>query len=131
MTTTKEIQEYIFTHTQIKTSVKKGTGSMKGYYIFTPLFQNGSYPNFPFDFVQSLYPLLPDSDINPTFAAIGNISVYGLTDDRIEYKKERKPLPITEKKTKSWGSKNSQMRLDKAGARFGKRLRRDGRSYFM
>lgn len=38
-----------------------------------------------------------------------------------------KPEP---KLTRGWGSKNSQVRLDKACRRFGNRLRREGRSFF-
>ncbi len=39
----------------------------------------------------------------------------------MEFKKERKPK-ASETTSKGWGSKNSQMRLDKASARYAKKL---------
>lgn len=53
------------------------------------------------------------------------IHVYQITDDRIEMKKEAKPKPIDPNKPqKGWGSKNSQIRLDKAIARNAKKMKK-------
>jgi hypothetical protein len=125
-----EIQNKILKETRLKTSVKVfKTGSMRGYIKITPMFQNGSYPLFPFDFVQKLKSELADFDYSnmPLFCSTSQVSVYQITDDRIKMKTERKPK-ITESKT--WGSKNSQMRLDKASARNGKRIRNGGVAKF-
>lgn len=126
MTHTKEVQEYIFTQTGIKASVKKGVGSMKGYFTFSPMFQDGIYPKFPFDFIQALKPTLPSEEPHPSFCSIGQISIYGLIDNRQEFKKERKPKPIEEIKVRQWGSKSSQMRLDKAARRNAKKMNKGG-----
>lgn len=126
MTTTFQVQLYIHEKTGIKTSVKKLTGSMKGYISIRPMFQDGKYPQFPFEFTQELKPLLKEfsSSMHPVFCAINYIDIYGIENDPIKYQKERKPKPIDETKpVKGWGSKNSQLRLDKATARNAKRLR--------
>lgn len=125
MKTAKEIQLYIFNNTGIKTSIKKGSGSNKGYLIISPMFQNGRYPEFPFNFRRELLKLLPDTEPNPSFAAGTQISVFGLIDEREEFKKESKPKPMDPNKlSKGWGSKNSQMRLDKATARNAVKMRK-------
>jgi hypothetical protein len=119
-----DIQTKILNETGLKTSVKKySTGSMKGYVRIIPIFQNGSYPSFPFDFVRNLKEELKSFDYgsNPVFCSCSEISVYGIEDDRIQMKKERKPKEIESMKDgKGWGSKNSQMRLDKASRRAAK-----------
>lgn len=115
-----EIQEILFLKYNLKTSVKKGSGSMKGYLIITPMFQNGSYPLIPFSSLNEFKSLLYDFDSNqyPVFCSTSNIAIYGILDNRSEFKTERKPKPLDINKiTKGWGSKNSQMRLDKATAR--------------
>jgi len=71
-----------------------------------PIFQNGSYPSLPFEFVQKLKAELAVFDY-----------------DRIQMKKESKLKEIYPNKTmKGWGSKNSQMRLDKATSRNAKKM---------
>ncbi len=122
METAKEIQEFVFQKTNIKTSVSNGRGSMKGYVTIRPIFQNGSYPYIPFDFCQELKTILSEYDyINyPLFCSTSEISVYGISNEKTEYKKERKQKP--ESKAKTWGSKNSQLRLDKASRRYAKKL---------
>lgn len=120
MNTISNIQDEILLKTGIRTSVKKGSGSMRGYLYITPMFQNGDYPLIPFDLCSELKSLLSifDSNNKPLFCSTSAIIIHGITDDRKEFKKERKPKPIDpDKITKGWGSKNSQMRLDKAIAR--------------
>ena len=123
--TISNIQKKILDETGLKTSVKKLMGSQKGYLRIFPIFQNGYYPSFPFDFVRKLKIELSafDSDKNPVFCSISDILIWQIEDDRVEMKKERKPKPIdTDKVTKGWGSANSQMRLDKRAERYAKRL---------
>jgi hypothetical protein len=88
-----EIQAKILTETGLKTSVKKYTsGSMKGYVRIMPIYQNGSYPTLPFEFVQKLKAELAVFDYanKPLFCSTSDISVYGIEDDRINMKKEHK-----------------------------------------
>jgi hypothetical protein len=119
-----EIQTKILAETGLKTSVKKySSGSMKGYVRIMPIFQNGSYPSLPFEFVQKLKAELTGFDYanKPVFCSCYDISVYEIEDDRIQMKKESKPKEIDTNKTmKGWGSKNSQMRLDKASRKAAK-----------
>jgi len=124
--TAKEIQEFLFDETGLKTSVKKMTGSMKGYLKIWPIFQNGVYPNIPFEIANELKLKLKEFNHpnNPVFCSTMEIDVYGVVDDRIKYKKESKPKSREEMKVKEWGSKNSQMRLDKASARYAKKIAR-------
>jgi hypothetical protein len=125
-----EIQTKILTETGLKTSVKKySTSSMRGYVRIMPIFQNGSYPSLPFEFVQKLKAELAGFDYanKPVFCSCSDISVYQIEDDRIQMKKESKPKEIDTNKTmKGWGSKNSQMRLDKATARNAKKMNKGG-----
>ncbi|RTK94661.1 MAG: hypothetical protein EKK64_07915 [Neisseriaceae bacterium] len=129
-----EIQTKILTETGLKTSVKKySKGSMKGYVRIMPIFQNGSYPSLPFDFVQKLKAELSGFDYSnkPVFCTCSDICVYQIEDDRIQMKKESKPKEIDHNKTmKGWGSKNSQMRLDKASARNAKKMKNGGVARF-
>lgn len=120
-----EIQKLILDETGIKTSVKKGRGSMKGYTIFSPIFQGGEYPKFPFQWRVGFKDKFPKCDIKTMFVSEYSIDVYhGVElDAPLRFKKERKPKPISEQKVREWGSKNSQLRLDKAAARYAKKRR--------
>lgn len=128
--TAAEIQNRILTETGLKTSVKKySTGSMKGYIRIMPIFQNGCYPSLPFEFVQKLKSELASFDYanKPVFCTCSDISVYQIEDDRIQMKKESKPKQVDPNKImKGWGSKNSQMRLDKATTRNAKKMSKGG-----
>ena len=115
-----EIQTLIFERTGLKTTARHNKGSMKGYITIRPMFQGGEYAQFPFEFAREIksmfktfgdnYPICGTQDIN--------IPIQNITDfDPIRYKKENKPKPIEEMKQRTWGSKNSQLRLDKATAR--------------
>ena len=125
-----EIQTKILNETGLKTSVKVfSTGSMKGYVRIMPIFQNASYPSLPFDFVQKLKGDLSKFDFQnkPLLCSCSDICIYQIDDDRIIMQKESKPKIIdTCKVSKGWGSKNSQMRLDKATARNAKKLNKGG-----
>lgn len=122
-----EIQTAIFEQTGLKTSAKRNKGSMKNHYTIWPIYQGGKYPDFPFEWVQEFgKQFKPFGDAFPycTVSSLdiptGNISEF----DPIQYKKEHKAKPIDpDKITKGWGSKNSQLRLDKATARNAKRLK--------
>ena len=117
--TTAEIQTRILTETGLKTSVKAySKGSMKGYIRIMPIFQDGKYPSLPFDFAQKIKEELKAYDYaeKPLLATCSDICIYQLEDDRIHMKKESKPK-VSDKLVKGWGSKNSQMRLDKATRR--------------
>jgi hypothetical protein len=125
-----DIQTKIFNELGIKTSVKiVKSGSMKGYIYIRPIFQNGIYPNFPIEWIRELRKELDNlyQEPRPAFCNTTEISIYQIEDDRITYKKECKPKPKdTEHISKGWGSKNSQIRLDKATARYAKRLNKGG-----
>lgn len=98
-----------------------------------PIFQKNTYPLFPFDFIQKLKNDLSCFDyLNyPVFCSCSEINVYQIVDDRILMKKESKPKPIEQMKVRQWGSKNSQMRYDKAIVRNHKRVMRgDGGARF-
>lgn len=121
-----EIQQAIFDETGIKTSVKKGVGSTKDYTTFSPMFQGGKYPEFPFDWRQKFRSNYPETIPETVFVSGTQIKLHNtvLTGDAIQYKKERKPKPTDpDKISKGWGSKNSQMRLDKTAARYAKKRR--------
>jgi len=124
--TAKEIQTIIFEETGLKTSVKKGTGSMKGYVTIWPIYQNESYPTIPIETVNNLKEKLSEFDYanKPLFCSTSQIDVYGISDERNQYKKESKPQTKENTKSKTWGSKNSQIRLDKASKRYAKRLQK-------
>ena len=125
--TTGEIQLKVFEMSGLKTSVRKGTGSMKGYFIVSPNFQGGEYPKIPRECWESMAKDLKEYDNPPNDLLCGysNISVYGIVDSgRINYKREKRNHIVDDgKPIKGWGSKNSQIRLDKASARNGKRLK--------
>jgi len=121
-----EIQQAIFEQTGLKTSFKRMTGSMKYHVKIWPIFQGGKYPNFPFDWANEFKKKFKADLAHDCFpyASVGelNIPATNITEfDPITYKKERKAKPIDDGKVmKGWGSKNSQMRLDKASRRAAK-----------
>jgi hypothetical protein len=121
--TISEIQTEILTQTGLKTSVSKGKGSMKGYFRIMPIFQNGTYPNMPHDFIVQMRDKLSvfGTEEKPIFCTISDIYVFDFADDRQIHKKESKGKEISEMKVKEWGSKNSQMRLDKTALRYAKK----------
>ena len=125
MNTAKEIQQFIFSKCGLKTGVRTGKGSMKGYLTIYPIYQNGTYPSIPADVWSELKVILISYDHAdyPLFCGYSDISVYGLGVDREHHNKENKPKAATEMKVRQWGSKNSQMRLDKASARYANKRR--------
>jgi hypothetical protein len=121
--TTLEIQNYILTHSGLKTSVKSfKNGSMKGYFRIMPIYQNGNYPNIPENVWKELKTMLKSFDYaeKPLFCGYSEICVYGIENNCITMKRESKPKEIKDLKVRSWGSKNSQMRLDKVCRRAAK-----------
>lgn len=125
MKTTSEIQQYILDKTGLKTGVRKLHGSMKGYFMIYPLFQNNEHPKIPFELGRELKAILKSDPVNPTFCSVDSIDVHesnGFTNDAVKMKSERRQKSPEEMKVKGWGSKNSQLRLDKATARLAKRM---------
>lgn len=119
-----ELQAKIYEETGIKTSVKKQTGSMKNYIMISPMFQGGQYPSFPFDFARKMQEQYPGQEPKPNFFSVSSFHVYGLTtDNAIKYKKENKAKQVENQSSAQWGSKNTQLRLDKASSRYAKRLK--------
>jgi len=123
-----DIQAQIFEQTGLKTSVKKMTGSMKHHVKIWPIFQGGEYPKFPFEWANEFkkqFKNFPEIDCFAYSSPMEfNIPAGNFTDlTPINYKKESKPKDIEQMSVKQWGSKNSQMRLDKTAARYGKKLR--------
>ena len=121
-----EIQNIILEETGIKSSVKKGIGSMKAYMIFSPMFQKGEYPTFPFDFYRKFMRDYPGEYPNETLCSGTQIMVCDVEDDRIKFKKEKKPASVENMKIRQWGSKNSQLRLDKATRRNAVKMKKGG-----
>lgn len=128
MWTIAEIQTQIFEQTGIKTSVKKLTGSMKHHICFTPMFQGGKYPEFPFKWRQTFVKQFKIAGDLGNWASSTGIDILKINiteSEPIKYQKERKPkLLDTDTPQKGWGSKNSQLRLDKATQRNAVRLRK-------
>jgi len=121
--TTIEYQTYLHELTGLKISVKKCTGSEKGYFKFWPQYQNGEYPNFEHELIQSLRSNDTSEEPNRNGFSISEILIFGLVEsDCVKFKREYKPKEISEMSVKSWGSKNSQMRLDKRSERNAKRM---------
>lgn len=120
-----EIQQTIFDETGIKTSVKNPSGSMRGYVTFSPMFQNGAYPDFPIEWARAFKELFPKCSVKTMFVSNSQINIYhGVErDEPIKFKKENKPKTREEMKVREWGSANSQLRLDKAASRYGKKRR--------
>lgn len=124
-----EIQTAIFEQTGLKTSFKRMTGSMKYHVKIWPIFQGGQYPKFPFDWVNEFKKQFKPDLAHDCFSYVSvgelNIPALNFTEiDPIQYKKERKPKTIDPDKIQAgWGSKNSQLRLDKATRRNAVRLR--------
>ncbi len=127
-TKVSEVQEFILKEDDLKTSVRKGKGSMKGYFIIWAQFQNDKYPDISKETQNQLKEKLIDFNTleRPLFCSNADISIYNIIDDRKVFKKERKPKSRGEMKVKQWGSKNSQLRLDKATERNAKRMRKGG-----
>jgi len=124
-----EIQAAIFEQTGLKTSAKKMTGSMKRHIKIWPIFQGGIYPNFPYEWLSEFkkqFKGIPETDTFPYCTVTDlNLPAALFEFDPIKYPKESKPKPIDpDKAGKGWGSKNSQMRLDKAAARYSAAIRR-------
>lgn len=121
--TSKEFQILLHNLAGLKISVRKGKGSMKGYFIFWPQFQNGEYPKFDFDMIKELGNKYPGEHPHINTFSTTEVCFYGLEfEENVKYKKESKPKEISEMKIKTWRSKNSQLRLDKATARNAKRM---------
>jgi len=101
---------------------------MKAYLTIRPLYQGGEYPKIPFDLTIELRELTKQYSVpgQPNFYTTMEVNISGLLDERETFKKERKPKPIEQQSVKQWGSKNSQMRLDKATARYAKKLNKGG-----
>lgn len=124
-----EIQTAIFEQTGLKTSFKKMNGSMRHHVKIWPIFQGGEYPKFPFEWLREFSKQFKADLLNDCFPYAStmelNIPAVNFTEfDAIQYKKESKPKPIDEGKTMAgWGSKNSQMRLDKTANRYAKKRR--------
>lgn len=115
-----EIQTVIFERTGLKTTARHNKGSMKGYITIRPMFQGGKYAEFPIQFAREIKSMFKTFGDNAPMCGTQdiNIPIQNITDfDPIRYKKENKPKPIEEMKQRTWGSKNSQLRLDKATAR--------------
>ena len=121
---TADVQQIIFNESGLKTSAKQGTGSMKGYVIITPLFQNGEYPNIPYEALTLLRGQFPGEYPKENFFTRGSVAIYKSDGNPVIYKKERKPKHLNTDGNNGWGSKNSQLRLDKAASRYAKRVRR-------
>jgi len=119
-----EIQEMILSQTGIKTSVKKNVGSMKHHTSFRPMFQGGEYPNYPFEWVREFAKQFKSNAVSGNYCSNTQIDILNINIseyDPILYKKESKPKSIEELNVQQWGSKNSQMRLDKTAARYAKK----------
>lgn len=115
-----EIQTIIFERTGLKTTARHNKGSMKGYITIRPMFQGGEYAQLPIEFAREIKSMFKAFGDNPPMCGTQdiNIPIQNITEfDPIRYKKENKPKPIEEMKQRTWGSKNSQLRLDKATAR--------------
>lgn len=118
-----EIQTAIFEQTGLKTSAKRNKGSMKHHYTIWPIYQGGKYPDFPFAWLREFSKQF-NSFGQGVFCTVSSLDIpaNNFTDfDPIQYKKEHKPKPVDPDKPMSgWGSKNSQLRVDKATARHAK-----------
>ena len=93
------------------------------------MFQKGIYPEFPFHWRRELPAKYEETEPPLIFTSGTQITLHKtvINGDAIQYKKERKPKPIDQNKPmKGWGSKNSQMRLDKTAARYASKRRRPG-----
>jgi hypothetical protein len=122
--TTREMQDIIVEATGLKVSVRKGTGSLKGYYKFWPQFQNDCYPDFPIDIARKFQEQYPGQEPKPNFFTRSDFCVYGLEPSEVKrFKREIKPKGIEDMKVRTWGSKYSQLRLDQRTRRNVKRLK--------
>lgn len=124
--TTAEIQNLILDQTGIKTSVKKLSGSMKQHLCFSPMFQNGSYPEYPTEWRREFvkqFKVLPGLGNYQNSTQIHILKINIEEGEPMKFKKENKPKTIHEMNVREWGSQNSQLRLDKAAARHAKAVR--------
>lgn len=118
-----EIQQQIFEQTGYKTSVKMITGSMKYHLRISVMFQGGIYPKFDFNWRNEF---IKQFKLVGQWGNFSNDHALDILKTNFEdltpiiYKKESKPK---QGKAREWGSENSQMRLDKASARYAKKLR--------
>ncbi len=122
-----DIQTLIFERTGLKTTARHNKGSMKKYITIRPMFQGGEYAQFPIEFAREIKSMFKTfGDTYPICGTQGiNIPIQNITEfDPIRYKKENKPKPISEMNVKTWGSKNSQLRLDKATERNAKKMQK-------
>lgn len=120
-----EIQQLIFERTGLKTTARHNNGSMKGYITIRPMFQGGKYAEFPIEFAREIKSMFKTFGDNAPICSVQDIDIpiQNITEfDPIHYKRESKPKPIEQQKAKQWGSKNSQLRLDKATARNAKKM---------
>lgn len=124
--TAAEIQKIILDETGIKTSVRKLKGSMNGYVRIMPIYQNNTYPSLPLELVQRLAIELAayNYEEKPLFCGRSDISIYGIDSESTYMKREAKQKEPAQ--AKGWGSKNSQIRLDKAVRRNAVKLRKGG-----
>lgn len=127
MKTIADIQKIMFDELGLKTSVLiVKTGSMKGYCLFRPMFQGGEYPDIPFAWTQNARErfkefYIENDPLHGVSCSISQLYIYGVTGDKMHFKRECKPK--VSESNPSWGSKNSQLRLDKAARRYAKRVR--------
>ncbi len=74
--TTQEIKNRIKNETGLNVSVRKGTGSMSGYVLFT----TRRNEQFDYDYSRNLIKEFPSCDIKPAFANNYQIAIYhGIT----------------------------------------------------
>jgi len=70
--TTSELSKRIEIETGLKTSVRKGSGSVRGYFIFT--LRNNK--KFEYEYSRKLIKEFPQCDVNPPFANNYQIMIY-------------------------------------------------------
>lgn len=126
------IQKTILDVTGLKTSVKVGslTSSMRGYVMFRAAKVAGQFTQWTFEQGNQLRALFAGTEEKPTTGTFYELCVY-FGNEAYNYERapktsavKKEAAPASEKVTRSgWGSKNSQMRLDKASRRYAKRLR--------
>lgn len=126
METIQEVQKTLYEQTGLKTSVKKLKGSMKNYVMISAMFQNGNYPKFEFEYGRNFIKKFRNfgDDENGFSLTHFTLLIQNFTDlTPMKFKTEKKPKTIEEMKVREWGSKNSQMRLDKKSAAYAKKGR--------
>lgn len=74
--TTTEVKNKIKSETGLTVSVKRGTGSMSGYFYFT----TKRTENFDYDYSRNFVKQFPECDVMPAFANNYQIAIYhGIT----------------------------------------------------